>query len=259
MKAILFERAAIPACRLPAAFPLSRLVCALWGHAVDNRRFRHERSPGRQCGCGEPYLRQDGSFTHVRHTLWCFFGHHTYRKLIDRDGHHEYVCVRCGHPLLFAAGTDPYARSSIFDKKVRYLCGLFGHRVRHVADRHGLSEFACHCGHTFLKSQSDVSRVTHPAICVVSGHRIRYVTTRGGYAEYVCRDCGHPFCFAEPVHRPTGEPDPRASASDEQEPATGTFPAPKLNTGQERQSFSDARAATTRRRPADRAHHGRGS
>jgi DNA-directed RNA polymerase subunit RPC12/RpoP len=80
---------------------------------------------------------------------------------------------------------------------VRYLCGLFGHDVHVVTDRNGYREFACHCGHTFLKAERDVTHITHPAICVVSGHRIRYVASRGGYMEYVCRDCGHPFCFAQ--------------------------------------------------------------
>ena len=141
----------------------------------------------------------DATLTHVRHTLSCFLGHHTYRKLIERDEHTEYVCVQCGHPLLFRADTDPYGDSATFNKKVRYLCGLFGHEVHLVSERDGYREFACHCGHTFLKSERDVTHITHPAICVVSGHRIRYVTSRGGYMEYVCRDCGHPFCFAEPA------------------------------------------------------------
>jgi hypothetical protein len=78
------------------------------------------------------------------------------------------------------------------------LCGVFGHHVRLVCERDGYREFACHCGHTFLKADRDLTHITHPAICVVSGHRIRYVASRGGYMEYVCRDCGHPFCFAEP-------------------------------------------------------------
>lgn len=174
------------------------MFCLVWGHQVDNQRFRAQPGPQRQCRCGQPYLGADGSLTHVRHTLSCFFGHHTYSKLIDRDGHHEYVCVRCGHPLLFAADADPYVARPMFEKKVRYLCGLFGHKVRHVTDRNGFSEYACRCGHTFLKQHGDMSHITHPMICVASGHRIRYVESRGGYAEFVCRDCGHPFCFIAP-------------------------------------------------------------
>jgi hypothetical protein len=52
------------------------------------------------------------------------------------------VCTQCGHPLLFDAEHDPYAASPTFKKKVRYLCGLFGHRVRHVATRDGFEEYA---------------------------------------------------------------------------------------------------------------------
>ena len=176
---------------------LSRLACRVWGHQVDNHRFRRSRQRERRCLCGSTYLAEDNSTTHVRHTLSCFLGHHTYAKLGDRAGHHEYVCVQCGHPLLFEAARDPYTGSGVFDKRVRYRCGLFGHRVHHVTDRDGFSEYACHCGHTFLKHQGELRHITHPMICVVSGHRIRYVSGREGYAEYVCRDCGHPFCFAK--------------------------------------------------------------
>lgn len=197
MRGNLSQPLAIPAPRRLSLGWLPQLCCIVWGHQVDNHRFRREAGLERRCQCGEDYLAEDGSHTHVRHTLSCFIGHHTYTKLIDRDGHHEYVCVQCGHPLLFAAGHDPYTASQIFDKKVRYLCGLFGHRVHHVTDRHGFSEYACHCGHSFLKVQGDMAHITHPMICVASGHRIRYVESRGGYAEYVCRDCGHPFCFVK--------------------------------------------------------------
>ena len=180
---------------------MSQIWCAVWGHEVNNRRFDDEAVDERRCRCGAVYLGQDGSLTHVRHTLSCFLGHHTYKRLIERDGHTEYVCVQCGHPLLFRCDADPYRESAVFNKKVRYLCGLFGHDVHVVADRNGYREFACHCGHTFLKhldAASEVTHITHPAICVFSGHRIGYLTRRGGYLEYVCRDCGHPFCFVEP-------------------------------------------------------------
>src|SRR6185436_20849368 len=113
----------------------------------------------------------------------CFLGKHDYEKLADRDGCHEYVCTQCGHPLLFDAERDPYAASPTFKKKVRYLCGLFGHRVRHVVTRDGLEEYACFCGHSFLKGESKDSplrasveaglqarlrKVRHPAVCVMS-------------------------------------------------------------------------------------------
>jgi hypothetical protein len=82
---------------------------------------------------------------------------------------------------------------------VRYLCGLFGHRARHVTTRDGFDEYACFCGHSFLKageSKDPPEKIRHPAICVVSGHFIHFLTKRGGFAEYVCVNCGHPFCFA---------------------------------------------------------------
>jgi DNA-directed RNA polymerase subunit RPC12/RpoP len=177
---------------------MAQLWCTVWGHQVDNHRFQESAHPERRCTCGTAYLGMDGSLTHVRHTLSCFFGHHTYTKLIERDGHREYVCVQCGHPLLFETDKDPYQDSALFNKKVRYLCGLFGHAVHTVTDRDGYREFACHCGHTFLKPREQATHINHPAICVFSGHRIKYLTARGGYLEYVCRDCGHPFCFAAP-------------------------------------------------------------
>ena len=183
---------------------LTKLSCAVWGHHVDNHVFKQSGTGHRRCRCGADYLGENLSVTRVRHTLSCFLGKHDYEKLADRDGCHEYVCTQCGHPLLFEAAHDPYAASGAFKKKVRYLCGLFGHRARHVATRHGLEEYACFCGHSFLKESdkpkglSPQERVLrHPAICVVSGHFIHFLTRRGGYAEYVCRNCGHPFCFAE--------------------------------------------------------------
>jgi DNA-directed RNA polymerase subunit RPC12/RpoP len=177
---------------------LTHASCALWGHHVDNHVFERASSLARRCRCGAPYLPEDQTVTRVRHTLSCFLGHHTYKRLIDRNGWHEYVCVDCGHPLLFAEERDPYAASVQFPKKVRYLCGLFGHRVVNAVVRDGLVEYACHCGHTFLKSEAGLETIRHPMVCVLFGHWIRFVTRRGGFAEYVCRNCGHPFCFADP-------------------------------------------------------------
>jgi hypothetical protein len=177
---------------------LAQASCAVWGHHVDNHVFERASGRARRCRCGELYLAEDQSLTRVRHTLSCFLGHHTYKRLIDRDGCHEYVCVQCGHPLLFREEADPYAARPTFPKKVRYLCGLFGHRVDAVATRDGFVEYACHCGHTFLKADSGCQTIHHPMVCVLFGHRITYVARRGGFAEYVCRDCGHPFCFADP-------------------------------------------------------------
>lgn len=177
---------------------LDRLWCAVWGHHVDNRLFRAALGPDRTCRCGAVYLQKRGEATRVGHTLSCFLGHHTYRRLIDRHGYHEYVCVQCGHPLLFAADRDPYTQAALFEKKVRYLCGLFGHRVTQVTERDDFVEYACFCGHTFLRSESGLSLIKHPPICVLAGHWITFVTERAGYSEYVCRNCGHPFCFAGP-------------------------------------------------------------
>ena len=173
------------------------LSCALWGHHVDNRVLGSHHGPTR-CRCGARYLSRDGSLTRVRHTLSCFVGTHSYTRLGDRDECREYVCVQCGHPLVYRSEHDPYHASSGFRKKVRYLCGLFGHNVSVVATRDGFVEYACHCGHTFLKGATDARTIRHPLVCVALGHYVRYVTARGGYHEFMCVNCGHPFCFAAP-------------------------------------------------------------
>ena len=185
--------------RAPIFSGAKAIGCALWGHHVDNHVFLAAPDPSRRtCRCGAAYLGSDGSLTRVRHTLSCFLGHHTYQHLVDRDNHHEYVCIQCGHPLLFAADSDPYANSAMFDKKVRYLCGIFGHHVSCVTNRDGFVEYACRCGHTFLRPDSEVATVKHPLRCVVAGHWVSFLTARAGYAEYLCLHCGHPFCFAAP-------------------------------------------------------------
>jgi DNA-directed RNA polymerase subunit RPC12/RpoP len=176
---------------------VQRMSCRLWGHPVDNRVFRASGTEHRICRCGRHYLGEDGTLTRVRHTLSCFLRHHTYVRLSERHGHHEYVCVRCGHPLVFRADIDPFASRDRFHKKVRYACGLFGHRVHQVTPRNGFLEYTCFCGHSFLKNERVGPKVRHPLICFFTAHRIRFVTRREGYAEYVCRDCGHPFCFAD--------------------------------------------------------------
>jgi DNA-directed RNA polymerase subunit RPC12/RpoP len=174
-----------------------RLSCAIWGHSVDNQSFRRAAGHVRRCRCGTEYLAEDGAPTHVRHTLSCFLRHHTYVRLADRDGVHEYVCIRCGHPLVYPADADRFAARSQFTKKVRYLCGLFGHDVTPVASRHGFVEYACHCGHSFLKPAAGERTIRHPLVCFFTAHRVRFLSRRAGYAEYLCEDCGHPFCFAE--------------------------------------------------------------
>lgn len=177
----------------PHATPLDRLRCRIFGHRVHNRAFFEH---GHTCTrCQEPILQRD-AVTHVGHTLACFLRVHTYDLLAERDGHREYVCVRCGHPLLFRADNDPYDGSS-FTKKVRYFCSLFGHDVHHVARRNALEEYACGCGHSFLKGQEALAHIRHPLVCFFHGHRIEWFGSRGMLDEYVCRDCGHPFCFTD--------------------------------------------------------------
>jgi hypothetical protein len=108
------------------------------------------------------------------------------------------MCQQGGHPLLFAVDSDPYQAAGRFNKKVRYLCNLFGHRAHVVTERAGLTEYACGCGHTFLREARDLSRVTHPPICTLLGHFVRFVERRGGYSEHACLNCGHTFRFATP-------------------------------------------------------------
>ena len=176
---------------------LHRAGCALFGHAVDNRRFE-AAAPAKNCGCGEEILHEDGSETRVRHTLSCFFGRHSYARIGTRDGHDEYMCRQCGHPLLFEVERADF-RAQRFEKKVRYLCNLFGHASHVVTRRAGMTEYACGCGHTFLREAKDLKRVTHPPVCTLLGHFVRFVERRNGYSEHVCRNCGHTFGFASPA------------------------------------------------------------
>jgi len=172
---------------------LSRVVCLLWGHAVDNLVFA---VGGRACTrCGASCLHDDPGTIRIGHTLSCFLRHHTYERVIERDGHTEYACVRCGHPLLFPTVNDPYGRRGRFTKRVRYLCGLLGHRVHAVADRDGGTEYACHCGHSFVHQPARRHVVRHPLGCILLGHWIAFVAARGAFSEYACRHCGHPFLF----------------------------------------------------------------
>ena len=172
---------------------MSRLWCWFWGHAVHNEAFRRG---ARVCTrCGRPMLRDDGAVVRVGHTLSCFLFHHTYQPVGQRDGHAEYVCVRCGHPLLLSLARDSYSGRGVFKKRVRYLCGLFGHRVHRVVERSGGTEYACDCGHTFVRRAPGEALVRHPMTCVFLGHRIEYMDRRNEYSEYACRTCGHPFLF----------------------------------------------------------------
>lgn len=171
-----------------------KISCTLFGHKVSNVAFAKNRGPDRHCGCGVDYL-DPREETRVAHTVSCFVFGHNYVRIAERAGHNEYVCRQCGHPLLFKIGQDPYASHDAFKKKVRYLCNLFGHSVHHVAARHECNEYACDCGHSFLKKESGRSVVKHPLICLFAGHYLRFTERRGAYDEYLCRNCGHTFYF----------------------------------------------------------------
>lgn len=134
---------------------------------------------------------------HVRHNLACFLGGHSYTKTSVRDGHCEYVCGDCGHPLLFERETSPYALQESFHKFVRHGCGWLGHVVHVVTERCGMTEYACHCGHSFLLQAKHLTKVRHPLACVLTGHRISLLTRRNNHLEFRCRDCGHPFCLVD--------------------------------------------------------------
>ncbi|HET8671449.1 MAG TPA: hypothetical protein VFM05_12720, partial [Candidatus Saccharimonadales bacterium] len=118
-----------------------------------------------------------------------------YVALGKREQHNEYVCEKCGHSLLFELGSDPHSSYNKFKKKVNYLCGLMGHRVHVVKTDSKATEYACRCGHPFLKTQSALEVIRHPMRCVVLGHYVTVNDTRGEWVEYVCLRCGHPFCF----------------------------------------------------------------
>ena len=168
--------------------------CALIGHKVHYTRIaRYGSTPCVRCGAG--ILDQDNSASRVAHTLSCFFGKHHYVPISTRAAHHEYVCEKCGHPLLFESARDPYSSHARFKKRVNYACGLFGHRVHVVTTGSKVTEYACRCGHSFVKAQGDFTTIRHPLACVLLGHFILAREVRGQWAEYVCRRCGHPFYF----------------------------------------------------------------
>jgi len=171
------------------------MLCVAFGHEVNNFRFGIAISPRKYCPCGLPILREDASYTRIGHIVSCFLFGHCYRLAGRRDGHLEYVCERCGHPLLFLLTHSEHARQETFRKKVRYRCNLFGHRTHEVTRRDGLVEYACHCGHSFLRTPQRNTLLKHPLLCLAAGHFIKFVTRRNRYAEFRCRNCGHTFCF----------------------------------------------------------------
>lgn len=181
------------------------LLCRIFGHRFVNRSLPETPDGEKLCLCGEPLLRADGAPVHVRHNLACFLGGHSYTKIGARADHCEYVCRACGHPLL-ERESSPQARQESFHKFVRHRCGWFGHVVHEVAERCGLTEYACHCGHSFLLEAQGLKQVRHPLVCVLTGHRISLLTRRDEQLEFRCRDCGHPFCLADGTgqfHRPS--------------------------------------------------------
>lgn len=181
-------------------------ICRVFGHRFINRSLSENPGGEKLCSCGAPLLRADGAPVRVRHNLACFLGSHSYTKLGERVGHCEYLCRNCGHPLLFERESSPYARKESFRKFVRQRCGWFGHIVHEVTERCGLTEYACHCGHSFLLPATGRQRVRHPLRCVFTGHRISLLTRRDGQSEFRCLDCGHPFCLTDgpdPLHHPS--------------------------------------------------------
>lgn len=193
--------------RSPRAYASVR--CALWGHKVHHTRISNN-SATHCVRCGAAILHQDLSVSRVAHTLRCFFGWHHYVPVATRSAHNEYVCERCGHPLLFQLARDPYSSHNKFKKKVNYACGLLGHRVHVVETGCETTEYACRCGHSFVKAQKRLTLIRHPLTCVLLGHFLTINQIRDNWAEYVCFRCGHPFCFglaagdrreSDPEHR----------------------------------------------------------
>ena len=169
--------------------------CVLFGHQVNYTRVAGDaRTPCARCGAA--ILGRGGSVTRVAHILSCFLGKHRYSPIAARADHNEYVCQKCGHSLLFESARDPYAGRGKFEKGVSYACGLFGHRVHVVAAEPDSSEYACLCGHPFVKARGALTLIRHPPACVLLGHLVTANLIRGGWAQYLCRRCGHPFYFA---------------------------------------------------------------
>jgi len=166
------------------------VFCKLVGHDVDNGGAQD------RCVCDEKVFLEDGTATQIRSNVSCFVFHHSYVGLGKRDGHEEYVCVYCGHTLLFESARDPFRHGGPrIDKKVNYLCNLLGHPVHQVCERDGFCEYACDkCGHPFLRAEAGLTWITHLPKTIL-GHAVRFVARRAGYSEFVCLATGHPFCF----------------------------------------------------------------
>ena len=174
------------------------LLCKLFGHRPRSPRIDSPGKGSNLCRCGADILREDESETRLSHVPSCFLFGHTCIRVTNRSGHYEFVCRSCGHPLLFEekAHTE-YEPLKSLEKRQRYFCSVFGHRVHKVKGREGLTEYACRCGHSFLKQQSNLSEIKHPLVCLYSGHFVNFLTYQGVYAEYLCRNCGHTFYYPQ--------------------------------------------------------------
>ena len=176
--------------------PQTSFSCALLGHRVHHTRIATDACTS--CArCGAAILDQGRGVSRIAHSLSCFFGKHCYVPIATRAAHHEYVCEKCGHSLLFELARDPYAGHGKFKKRVSYGCGLFGHRVHVVTTGSNATEYACRCGHPFVKAEGTFTVIRHPLACVLLGHCVIANEIRGHWAEYVCRRCGHPFYFRQ--------------------------------------------------------------
>jgi hypothetical protein len=162
------------------------MLCRVFGH-----RFRLDGT----CGCGAA-LPSTGD-VRIRHVLSCFFAGHVYTKIGTREGHNEYACGNCGHPLLIATDVDSFPADRTFRKPVNYWCGWFGHHVHRVRTTAAGTEYACRCGHSFVARPPTESHIVHPWHCFLGGHRITLLDARDGYRECFCLDCGHPFLYLE--------------------------------------------------------------
>jgi decaprenyl-phosphate phosphoribosyltransferase len=84
---------------------------------------------------------------------------------------------------------------------------LGGHDVHAVTERGGMTEYACHCGHSFLLPNQALKVVRHPLICFFTGHQIKPFVREDGVREFRCENCGHPFCL-------TASPPPTVDAAE---------------------------------------------
>ena len=169
-------------------------TCTLLGHKVHYTKIV-DGADTSCVRCGAAILDRGHNVSRVAHTLACFFGSHHYVPVASRAAHNEYVCEKCGHPLLFESERDPYSRENKFSKRVNYGCGLFGHRVHIVETKWKTTEYACGCGHSFVNREPALTVIRHPLKCVMLGHLVTINKVRGEWAEYFCLRCGHPFCF----------------------------------------------------------------